>query len=67
MVHAVAGFGAAALGAGFVLHPRITRFVAMLFGTVAISDALQHVYNAEKKLSKQRSAERGLLRSADRW
>ncbi|MGE5186637.1 MAG: DUF1360 domain-containing protein [Acidobacteriota bacterium] len=48
----IAPWIAAALGAGFVLSPRITRFVSTLFGAVAISDVLQHLYAAEKKLSR---------------
>ena len=45
----IAPWIAAALGAGFVLAPRATRFLATVFGAVAISDALQHAYNAEKR------------------
>jgi hypothetical protein len=47
----IAPWIAAALGAGFVLRPRVARFVATMFSAVAISDALQHAYNAEKKIS----------------
>jgi hypothetical protein len=48
----IAPWIAAALAGGFVLQPRVARFVATMFSAVAISDALQHVYNAEKKLSR---------------
>jgi hypothetical protein len=47
----IAPWFAAALGIGFTLSPRVTRFVAGVFGAVAISDALQYLYNAEKKLA----------------
>jgi hypothetical protein len=33
------------------MRPKIARFVATLFSAVAISDGLQHAYNAEKKLA----------------
>jgi hypothetical protein len=46
----IAPWIAAGLGAGFVLSPRITRFVATIFSAVAVSDTLQHVYAAAKKL-----------------
>jgi len=47
----IAPWIAGALGAGFVVRPKIARFVATLFSAVAISDALQHAYNAEKRLA----------------
>jgi len=46
----IAPWVAAALGIGFVLSPRVTRFIAGMFAAVAISDSLQHVYAAEKRL-----------------
>lgn len=47
----IAPWIAALLGAGFVVRPRATRFLTTVFGAVAVSDALQHLYNAEKRLS----------------
>ncbi|HEY1814576.1 MAG TPA: DUF1360 domain-containing protein [Kofleriaceae bacterium] len=46
----IAPWIAGALGIGFVLAPRVTRFVAGVFAAVAVSDSLQHIYAAEKKL-----------------
>lgn len=43
---------AGALAAGLVLSPRTTRFVAAVFGAVAISDGLHHLYAAEKRLAQ---------------
>jgi hypothetical protein len=48
----IAPWIAAALAAGFVVQPRATRFLATLFGVVTISDVLQHLYSAEKKLAQ---------------
>jgi hypothetical protein len=47
----IAPWVATLLEAGFVVRPRATRFLATVFSAVAMSDALQHLYNAEKKLS----------------
>jgi hypothetical protein len=47
----IAPWIAAGLAAGLVVQPRATRFLASVFGAVAISDSLQHAYNAEKRLS----------------
>jgi hypothetical protein len=49
----IAPWIAGALGAGFVVRPRIARFVATIFGAVAVSDTLQHVYTAEKQLVRR--------------
>jgi hypothetical protein len=43
---------AGALAIGLVTRPKVTRFVATIFGAVAISDALHHAYTAEKRLSQ---------------
>lgn len=51
----IAPWIATLLGAGFVLRPRATRFLSMVFSAVAVSDALQHLYNAEKRLSASTS------------
>ncbi len=40
---------AAALGFGFLFAPRITRFVSGVFAAVAVSDYLQHAYEATKE------------------
>lgn len=48
----IAPWIAATLAAGLVLRPRATRFLASIFSAVAVSDALQHAYNAEKRLSR---------------
>jgi hypothetical protein len=42
---------AGGLFAAFTLRPRVTRFLAILFSAVAVSDALQHLYIVEKRLS----------------
>ena len=48
----IAPWIAGAIAAGMVLRPRATRFLASIFGAVAISDALQYAYNAERRLLK---------------
>lgn len=48
----IAPWVAGGLAAGLVVQPRITRFVALIFGAVAVSDALQFVYDAEKRWSR---------------
>ena|SRR5437868_3095919 len=40
---------AAGLGFGFVFAPRVTRFVSGVFTAVAVSDFLQHAYEAAKE------------------
>jgi uncharacterized protein DUF1360 len=47
----IAPWVAGALAFGFVFKPRTTRFICQVFSAVAVSDFLQHTYNAvqEKK------------------
>jgi len=49
----IAPWIAAALGVGFIVQPRATRWLAMIFSAVAVSDALQHLYSAEKRLAQR--------------
>jgi hypothetical protein len=39
----------------YAVQPRAARFVAALFGTVAVSDLLNQAYSAEKRLTEHRS------------
>ena len=48
----IAPWVAAALAGGFALKPRATRYMATVFGAVAISDALQNAYDSTKRLSR---------------
>ncbi len=48
----MAPWTAAALAYSWVFTPRLTRLVASMFTMVTISDFLQHVYEAAKKLSR---------------
>ena len=52
----IAPWIAALLGAGFVVKPRVARFLATLFSAVAISDTLQHAYSAEQRLARGKQA-----------
>ncbi len=47
----IAPWIAAVIGGGFVVAPRATRYLASIFGAVAVSDTLQHRYATEKRLS----------------
>lgn len=48
----IAPWVAGALYAGFLVHPRAARLVAAGAASVALSDVLQHVFAASKRLSR---------------
>jgi Protein of unknown function (DUF1360) len=47
--YCMAPWCATALGFGFVFAPRVTRFFAGIFASVAVSDFLQRAYSAAKE------------------